>query len=992
MTYRANITDLPRRGPLAAVLCVCLAAALPARAAPEYINEDVRITGQTVYSSQVDGKPVFVVLGSFKMTAGPSRSISAGEAVIWIETRMFGDAKRHDIAVYAEGNVLVSEPAGVQTTDKKMLATLHVQGAVRVSARVADKPLKRFGVYERALVERTIATRGGWRIEHPSTVPPTRLIPKPTPKPTLKLVPRPPRKRPPRPAPRRPVDRAPLTPGITPLPPPSDEPSPPRQPKPYRKVHFHADGKIAATITADGRRRITTAQRNVVLTMIDPNGRAMEMRCDSMVIISEKRPPKHTILPWAPKVAGVESQLDGPAKWKETVIGVYLEGDVVISRGDRRLRAPAAYYDFWTDRALVLRPVFRSVVDSRNVPLIIRADRMRVLSANELWFKNSQLTTSDFASPTYAIGSRQLYLKEKTLYDETGYRVSERRWLGWMRDMTFRARSWPIFWTPYAKMDVSEGNTALRRLQIGNFGDFGFGAESTWDLFRLLGLVAPEGFEATFDFNWYKRGLITGIDYEYLRDTYSGYGLLYGLYDERHRDDFGDQRRGLEAPEYRGRVLVRHKQFVQDWELQFELGYSCDPNFVEAFFRDEFDAGKQEETLIYAKKQQDNWAVTGLLQYRLNRYQTQTESWPDLAFYLIGEPLVNNRVLLYHESHAGLKRLRPGNAMVGMQRSNIMPRVDTRNEINVPFSVGPVHVVPYTVGRVSYWGDTPAGSNSDWRFWGQAGVKAAMHLWRVYNNASSEMWDLHGLKHVITPVAAGWVTGTSGVEPSSLFFLEPDIEQHVTGMGGFAFGVHQRLQTKRGAPGSRATVDWMRLDVMFGFFNNVEETMTSDGRFFSYRPEHSIPRNHMNVDYSWQISNDTLFQAGFNYDIDRGIFGRSYVGLAVQRDPRFRYYAGVRTIHDADSVVGTFGVNYRISKKYSVSLFEQYDFDFDGKQNLATSFSLIRKFPRWYAAFTLQYDQTNNDLSIFLTLWPEGIPEVRFSARRSGLLGASDMN
>ncbi|MEI7836284.1 MAG: hypothetical protein WCK05_07710, partial [Planctomycetota bacterium] len=88
----------------------------------------------------------------------------------------------------------------------------------------------------------------------------------------------------------------------------------------------------------------------------------------------------------------------------------------------------------------------------------------------------------------------------------------------------------------------------------------------------------------------------------------------------------------------------------------------------------------------------------------------------------------------------------------------------------------------------------------------------------------------------------------------------------------------------------------------------------------------------------------------------------------------------------------TAGINYKISDKYSVSFFEQYDTLYDGGTNLATSISLVRKFPRWYTAFTLQYDTRNDNVSLFISLWPEGVPEVRFTSRHSSLLGHSAEN
>jgi hypothetical protein len=120
--------------------------------------------------------------------------------------------------------------------------------------------------------------------------------------------------------------------------------------------------------------------------------------------------------------------------------------------------------------------------------------------------------------------------------------------------------------------------------------------------------------------------------------------------------------------------------------------------------------------------------------------------------------------------------------------------------------------------------------------------------------------------------------------------------------------------------------------------------------------------------------------------------GRADAGVSITRDPRLRYYLGWRYIRDLNSSAGTFGVNYKLSPKYSMSIFEQYDFDYNGGENMASSMSIIRKFPRWYGAFTFSFDQRTNDTSVFISFWPEGIPEFMLGGDRMSLFGGSSTN
>jgi hypothetical protein len=522
--------------------------------------------------------------------------------------------------------------------------------------------------------------------------------------------------------------------------------------------------------------------------------------------------------------------------------------------------------------------------------------------------------------------------------------------------------------------------------------------ETEWHLFRLLGLVEPKGYDGRLHLEGYEDGFIAGVDIDYLRPDYSGYHLLYGVVDESGDDDFGSEREDIPAPDFRGRVLARHKQVLpKDWQLQFELSYLCDRNFLEKFFPGEFFAGKEQETLLYAKKQQDNWAFASLMQYRLNRFETQTEAWPDLEFYLLGEPLWKNRFTFFHESRAGAKRFRPAN-WTKIDDSGVFARLDTRDEINMPLRLGPVDFVPYATGRVTYWSEEIdeieqiSRDGESYRTYGQVGLRASTDFWAIFNDVDSRLWDLHRLKHIITPEVVAFLASSHSTYPRELFPMDPDIEENIERTSGAAFSLFQRLQTKRGKGANRHTADWMRLNLTLGVYDNDRDDVPSDGRFFWYRPEYSLDRNHLNGEYIWHISDSTTLMADGNYDLDDNRFARGNVGLAVQRDPRLRYYAGTRYIEDADSMVGTFGVSYQINRKYSVSAFQQYDFKFDDGRNLSSSLTLTRKFPRWVGAFTFSYDSTNNEMALLMTFWPQGIEEVRIGGGKLSLLGSSGRN
>jgi hypothetical protein len=990
---------------LLAAGAACLAAG-PASA--QVLYEDARISGRELHAFLDQGRDVLVVLGDFALNAG-SAGLSGRDAVIWIAPQTGpGMANRHRIIAYVEGQVRQRRGGQSSAAGNSLLTSLDLEGKISIEGELSQQPLTDFPLYQRALEARQV-----------SKTPATAPAPPPGPRAGAPSQPAPGEAGAPASAGTEDLAQLATTATGQPAGAPSDQAAPgqqdlptsapaevdqapaasapasqPAQPQALQYVNYFADQTSMTEMgEGDAWRRVIVLRGNVYVSQGSvESGRFLELRSQSAVIFRRRATGQEAVAqtPYAPQVTGQVGQ--------EIFDGVYLEGDVVISRGERTLRGPVAYYDLASGRALMYDVVFRTVQEQRNIPVYIRAKEARILSDREISFRNAKLTSSDFKTPSYALSARSIYLKDAAPYDATGERLGPPQYETTLRHFTWDIYGLPVFYWPYTHTSVEQGHTPLRKLSIGSNGDFGWGVETQWHLFRLLGLVQPEGFRGLLDLNYYERGLMGGPSLHYARRDFSGYSQAWGVIDNRQEDDFGDDRQDIVAPRTRGRVLARHKQYLPDgWLAQAELAYVSDENFMEEYFPAEHFAGKEQETLLYVRKQQDNWALTALLQYRMNRFDTQTESAPDLGFYLIGQPLLNDTLTFYSEDHAGLVRWRPDRALDdrGTDDSDWMQRLDTRNEIDVPLHAGALNLMPYATGRLTNWGDEPTGGERN-RAYGQVGLRANTHLWRVYNNASSRLLDVNRLRHVITPEATAFASDNGGVGPDKLFPMDPSIEQHLIRMGGGAVGLYQRLQTQRGVGDKRHTVDWMRLDLVAMFFDtNQGDGRTSNGDFFWYRPEYSLPRNSLNGRYSWQISDATAFLSHFNYDLNRGVIGQADAGIAISRNPRARYYAGWRWLRDLNSNLGTFGLDYQLTRKYTLSAFEQYDFRFDNGTNMATNVSLVRKFERWFAGVTVTYIQhrsERNDLSVMLTLFPEGVPELRLGSQNLDIFGASERN
>lgn len=957
----------------AAVLLTVLSSAVAAApeappaeapAADIYVHEDAVVTGKVMHTFTLEGETVNIIVGDFQLSVG-KRTLSGRDAVMWIKERKLGPQALHDIQIYIEGKVRIVEADGTATSDERALVTLRQQGELRAKVdRYGEERLENLPVYHRALEERRQAT--------------SRPAPKLPPVVVIKRT------------------TAQAKSGTQ----PAAKSEKPKEIE-YQPVSFQAEEfeseEIADPMDPQHKLRVTIARGNVYLSQGDPDrDRFMEMRAASAVVYT------------SPEGARGQDVLG-------RIIGVYLEGDVVLRRGQRTVTGSRLFYDFQTGRALILESVMRMVQEPRDLPIYIRSREARQLSTREgaagklgdKWeFTDALVTTSDLYTPSYSIAAKRVYLQDTTPYDDEGNAVGPDSYRAKLLSSAFKLGAVPVLWSPYTLVEGERGHTALRSATFGHQGDFGWGVSTTWYLFRLLGVPTPPGVKGTLDLDVWQRGFLIGPKISYAKENYSGYVLGSYVRDNKSQDTFGTERQDVAAPGNRGRALLRHKQFLpQDWEMQVEASYLSDRNFLEQFYPDEYWTGKEQETLIYGKKQKDNWAFTALGKWRINDFLTQTEAYPDLAGHLIGQSLWQDRLTLYSEAHAGAVRYRPdsdspetsstgtggdgtdgtGTDGVGggtaVKGSKTTGRADTRQEIDVPLIMGPVKLLPFGVGRLSYWSDTPDES-SQGRAWGEAGFTATTHIWRVYDQVENRLWDLHQIKHIMTPYGGLFVAGSS-VESSELFPFSPDIERYVRNLSGGAIGLLNILQTKRGKPGALLPADWLRFDLYGAFFDDREKSgLPADGRYFWYRPEYSLPRDSVNANLEWLISDALTVLGDLNYDTQSGGLGRGDVGIAIVRDPRLRYYIGTRYIRDLNSNVGTFGFNYEINRKYTLSVFEQYDFKFDNGVNLDTSITLVRKFSRFYVGFTFIYDRSRSDVGLALSIWPEGIPEAKFLTPR----------
>ena len=198
------------------------------------------------------------------------------------------------------------------------------------------------------------------------------------------------------------------------------------------------------------------------------------------------------------------------------------------------------------------------------------------------------------------------------------------------------------------------------------------------------------------------------------------------------------------------------------FQFTAELGLISDRNFLEQYFEYEWDELKDQTTGIDLKRYVGNssWDIMG--DVRLNDFFTQTEWLPRFDHFLLGESLLQDRLTWFSHSSVGYGHLQVASPPDPINPEevatfNLLPwevdseglRALTRQEIDLPFSLGAVKVVPYALGEIGYWGEI-IGQEEVTRAYGQAGVRASLPFWRVDPTVQSMLFNLNGLAHKVT--------------------------------------------------------------------------------------------------------------------------------------------------------------------------------------------------------------------------------------------------
>jgi hypothetical protein len=941
-------------------------------------GQDLHLTAGVLVSHKVaPGQHLLLCQEGFSMAVA-GRQYTSGRSLVWVSPSATqaegGSSKGYRVQVYLAGRV-ISRKAGesqdidlVETVlerDKAVVVTTSISGEVFITAEKSDAGDPRdLPVYREATAA---FKKAGLRLP-PAPEPPVR----PASAKTNAAEPN-------KPALGYTINVAPLT-DVAP--------------------------KVERTVSDGGEEIITFIGRTYAWWEQPTGGTAepsqvMELEADSLVL-------------WRRATDTKPSGTDVSAAKEQGVSDIYVTGNIVFRQGQRTIYADDLYYDLQRKRALANNVVMKTFDATRGVPIYLRATQLRQVAENEFEAQNIVLTTSEFWKPQVSVEAARIRINDRTseagaegTAPDSGFDVE-------LKKVRFKYGHVTILALPTVRADRERPDFPIRSVRAGYDSTYGASLETRWYLNRILGLREPAGTSSTLSVDYYgRRGPGGGVEVDYERENYFGSVLGYVI-DDHGLDRLSRTRRDIDVPEdVRGRFRLQHRQYLPyGWQLTAEASYLSDQNFLEQFYRTEYNVGKEQETLLYLKRIQDNWGLAFLGKTRINDFLDQVEELPSAEYHLTGQSLFDDHFTFFSDTLVSRYRYRFNPENPVRDPDDFFLFAGTRNELDLPLTVGRSKIVPFVAGTFGYddgagfhagLDNEPAGPQ-DAVWIGEGGVRMAPQpYWCLYPEVESRLWDLRQMRHVVAPTltAVKYIAGDVVAEQRDILDLE----------------IAQRWQTKRGPVQDLRTVDWLELNTNFVWVNESRpETAGPDQLIWNTpfiplvdRSSRVVPpldrrstdllgprQNYVSTDAILRLTDTTSLLGDAYFGMQTSEIEQVDIGFSRLCWPDLSYYVGNRYLRrfsfgqeERSSNAVTFAVTYVLDPRYTLVFSDQYDYGVGA--NIATDWTLIRKYHRMNLALTFSIDGPMDEKRIVLGLWPEGIPELAFGMRRYMGIGASDV-
>ncbi len=666
----------------------------------------------------------------------------------------------------------------------------------------------------------------------------------------------------------------------------------------------------------------------------------LELDCQNLVI-------------WRTRVVRADSRTGQQVvSWRTEL---YAEKEVRFARLGEVLFGNGMYFDLDQNKGLIIdaRYETEALFSNRLVPLVMRAQRFRILNKGKYKAKNADLSTCSFGDPHYRFQTSDVEIIRSTTKDGLADFDS------WSSNNVLYVRALPVLYLPKLYLTRFE-DFPLKRVETGSSSRFGrfvytrwgqrIGEWGRWILdvdYRSKRGVAfgPGVFYKSVDSwgNEYKGQLLTSFLRERLGTGEEEEGGL-------DRDDAGEDRSSIVPERNRYRIRGRHRhQFPAKLRLDLEISQISDRNFLAEFYERELREDKPQESLAYLRKQLDNHQGTVLVKGELSDFLTSTEYLPQVTWDTIAEPVYDDhwffrRLYWTAKSQVAYLRRHIDFGLESPDEDRDQFRADTAHELSYPFKVGPIRFNPFIGARLSYFSDPLSGGGG--RVSTSAGIRISTELHRLYN-MHFPLLNINKLMHVITPEVSYQGIFLTNPESRDLFFYD-EIDT-VGDVQVIRLKLMNRLKTRRFDLPQHGRFQYPKRPTKYVEPLTFGRHLKRQGRVAEF----------MYFDLELPIFPDSADNRGRRLgDLDMEAIFRLRDWLTLNMDGQFRLEAGDGGATDAAGL-RTFSVGVGVSKpedtypRWSVFFGNRHARDISNTLIFQTNFS---PNPKWELSYSTQYE------------------------------------
>ncbi len=730
----------------------------------------------------------------------------------------------------------------------------------------------------------------------------------------------------------------------------------------------------------EGNRRIVVAIGNVKIKKGD-----LSVDADSVILYFDE------------KASG------GQKKSELLLSEIYAEGNVTMRHKKDVQIADKIFENVMEDKGIYINAQMKTVIEpskppsapagegglrikqqqsaprTEEMPVYITGEEILHTGKGQYESKNGTMSTCGYGHPHYRFEGKKIRLIQRE--DHNVFSASRN---------SIYIDKYPVAYFPFISLDVEKDSKLLKYWELGSSSRLGSFIKTDWDIFDVTGGKQKEWSDLTLKLDYMsERGAGVGLDFGYHDKENKNFGFVDTYYINDH-GDYDINQVPIED-ENRGTVLWRHSQELpDDWRLDMEYSYLSDPGFLREYFENAFKAEKDRETVVYLRKIDDTSAITLSANEQINSFDTTIDSLrekkyaerlPEASYRIIGEPILDNRLIFTSESY-----LTYLNGILEQTPQAVKPqpvtRIDSSGRVGMPFKPWIFNINPFVEGRTTGYTESVDTSGvvdetngpPTGRFIGTMGLDWSSTHWRNYS-VYNDFLKINRLRHVFVPELRYLYSPLVTKNPNELY--QYDAIDAMDSSQVIVMGVKNKLQTKRGEPGYERSVDFLEFNIDYYAFPSNAGIYNDGVNGILVRED-----DFLNLDFRSQLTDVVSFVSERNeFNVEKFQFDVFNAGFSLYRPPDWEYFVGHRYIFDNSSSL-ILGANYNISEKWSVLASEYFllksvttinDQRFDAEPgNFGTNVVLSRYFHDWVGNLVLKLDPVRNDNTYRFDIAPKG--------------------